>query len=133
MSESNSSTPVSPQPLDRRAQRRARRASGGTWLAGAGLILLGVTFMLQTMGALQLNNWWALFMLLPAMGSFATAYGSYHSQGRLTATSRGALISGLVLTAITAFFLFDLAWGQLWPLLLILAGIGALINALLPD
>ena len=127
------------QPIDRRAERRARREerraarAGGAWLIGATLIVLGLLFMLQNAGALQLNNWWALFILLPAIGSFATAYGSYRSQGRLTAAGRGALIGGLVLTAIAAFFLFDLAWGKLWPLLLILAGIGALINALLPD
>jgi len=138
MHENNSSLPDVPQPLDRRAARRARRAErraaryGGAWLVGAALIILGVIFMLQNMGALQLNNWWALFFLLPAAGSFATAYGSYRNQGRFTATSRGALIGGLVLTALAALFLFDLDWGKLWPVLLILAGIGALVNALLP-
>jgi hypothetical protein len=134
----NSSLPDVPEPIDRRAARRARRAErraaryGGAWLIGAALIILGVIFMLQNTGALHLNNWWALFFLLPAAGSFATAYSSYRNQGRFTATSRSALIGGLVLTALAALFLFNLDWGKLWPVLLILAGIGALINAWLP-
>jgi hypothetical protein len=121
--------------VQRRAERRAARyAGGGAWLPGIALIVLGAIFMLQNMGALQISNWWALFILLPALGSFATAYGAYRNNGgRLNAMARGSLIGGLVLTAIAAFFLLDLDWGKLWPLLLILAGIGALLNALLPD
>ena len=118
-----------------RAERRAARyAGGGAWLAGAALILLGVIFMLQNMGALQLHNWWALFILLPALGSFATAYGAYRTNGgRLNVTARGSIIGGLIFTAIAAFFLFDLESNLFWPVLLILAGVGMLINAILPN
>lgn len=90
--------------------------------------------MLQNMGTLVINNWWALFILLPALGSFATAYGAYRNNGgRLNALARGSLISGLIFTAIAAFFLFNLDWFKLWPLLLILVGLGALVNALLAN
>ncbi|HLF27494.1 MAG TPA: hypothetical protein VJG32_14260 [Anaerolineae bacterium] len=121
--------------MQRRAERRAARyAGGGAWLIGVALIILGVIFMLQNTGVVLIGNGWALFILLPALGSFATAYGAYRNHGgRLNAMARGALISGLVFTAIAAFFLLDLDWGNLWPLWLILAGIGALANALLPD
>jgi hypothetical protein len=51
----------------------------------------------------------------------------------LTAAGRGALISGLTLTAVTVFFLLDLEWNKWWPLLLIFVGIGALVNELLPN
>jgi hypothetical protein len=43
------------------------------------------------------------------------------------------LISGLVWTAAAVFFLLDLDWEKLWPLLLILAGVGALTNSVLPE
>ena len=46
---------------------------------------------------------------------------------------RGSLIGGLILTLIAAFFLVDLEWGKFWPLVLILIGIGALFNALIPS
>ncbi len=134
---SNSSSRVA-QPLDRHTERRARRderrstLSGRTGLAGIALIMLGLIYMLQNMGALHLNNGWALFILLPAIGSLVTAYGSYHHHGRWTAAGRGALISGLILTAVTAFFLLDVEWSKWWPLLLVLFGIGTLMNELLP-
>jgi len=121
--------------VQRHAERRAARyAGGGVWLGGIALIILGVIFMLQNMGAMHIQNWWALFILLPALGSFATAYGAYRNNGgRLNALARGSLISGLVFTAIAAFFLFNLDWVKLWPLLLILVGLGALASGLMGD
>jgi hypothetical protein len=118
----------------RRAERRAARyAGGGTWVVGVALIILGGVFMFQNMGALLIHNWWALFILLPALGSFATAYGAYRSSGRLTPLARNSLVGGLILTAIAGFFLLDLDWARWWPTLLILAGVGALATAVLPD
>lgn len=118
----------------RMERRAARYTGGGAWLAGAVLIILGAIFMLQNMGALLITNWWALFLLLPAVVSFATAYGAYRDNGgRLNAMALRSLISGLTLTAIAAFFLLDLDWENLWPLLLILLGVRALSNAMLHD
>ena len=139
----NDSHNNSSQPLDRysaraqrRAERRAARAArgGGAWIIGTVLIALGVVFILQNMGALNLQNWWALFILIPALGSFGASYAEYRNNGgRLNARVRGSLISGLVFTALTAFFLFNLNIGLLLPIVLILAGVGLLINSLLPD
>ena len=121
--------------IQRRAERRAARyAGGGTWGAGLVLIALGALFMLQNMGALVMHNAWALLILIPAAGSFATAVGAFRlNGGRMTATVRGSVSGGLILVAITAFFLFDLDLGKWWPVLLILAGVGALVNAAWPD
>ena len=121
----------------RRQRREARRAMrgqyGGTWVGGAILILLGVIFLLQNMGALTLNNWWALFILIPALGAFGAAWRAYQAAGgHLTAAARGSLIGGLILTMVTAIFLFELYWGILGPIIIILAGIGLLLNAFLP-
>lgn len=118
-----------------RAERRAARyAGGGAWAAGLVLIALGAIFMLENMGALIVHNGWALLILLPAAGSFATAYGAYRlNGGRFNATVRGSMVSGLIFLAIMGFFLFDLDWNRWWPALLILAGVGALANAVWPD
>lgn len=137
-SKDNQQTP--PEPLDwreerrlRREERRAGRGSSGAWFGGAILIILGIIFLLQNMGALALENWWALFILLPAVGAFGNAWRAYqNSGGRLTAPARGSLIGGLVLTMIAAVFLFNLQWGILGPVILILAGIGILLNTFLP-
>ncbi len=141
MTDSSSTNPIQSEPLDRheaRAQRRAARhaATGGlNWVAGLILVALGGAFLLQNMGALSItiHNWWALFILIPALGSFDTALRAYRNSGnRLNATARGALLAGAIMTVVTLAFLFDLDWTYFGPMLIILVGVGVLINSLLP-
>jgi cation transport ATPase len=117
----------------RREERRARRGSSGAWVGGVILIVLGVIFLLQNVGGFYLNNWWALFILIPAFGSFADAWNRYREAGRLNRRVRGALISGGVLLLVTATFLFNWNWGLVLPVLLIIWGVTILLNSLLPD
>jgi predicted secreted protein len=122
---------------DRRAARReriaARRAGrSSSWVVGAVLILVGIFIMLQNLTAFQLNNWWALFILIPAVGAFANAWRTYQNGGTLSAPARASLISGFILTMVAAIFLLNLNWTILGPVLLILAGVGLLINVALP-
>lgn len=112
-----------------RRQRRASRRSDG-WIGGAILILLGVIFLLQNAGLLAFHNWWALFILVPAFGAFANAWTRYRDYGRVNAGVRGSVLTGLLLTLVTAAFLFDFESALFWPALLILAGAGILINAM---
>jgi hypothetical protein len=133
-------TSNSPQPTDyhssraqRRAERRAARQAGGAWVGGLVLIGLGAIFLLQNAGALYLQNWWALFILIPALASFGAAYAEYRAGGRLNARARGSVIAGLVFTALAAVFLFNLNFSLVLPAVLILAGVGLLINTVLPN
>lgn len=144
----NDQTPLPPSQPDsfdrhtRRQQRREARheslggtGSGLTWVAGILLILLGIAFLLQNMGtyAIPLTNWWALFILLPALGAFDAAYRAYKNAGNhLHASARGSVLGGLILTFIAASFLFNFDWNIFGPILIILAGIGILINYMLP-
>ena len=127
-----------PENNDRRAARRQRledrRAGryGGSWIVGAILILVGIVIMLQNLTSFYFENWWALFILIPAAGAFGNAWRTYRSSQRLTAPARASLISGIVLTMVAAIFLFNLNWTVIGPVLLILAGLGLLINVILP-
>ena len=128
------------EPLSRREARRQRRAEhlagrsgGGAWLAGLILIALGVMFLLRNTGTfdIPLNNWWALFILLPAIGAFDSALRAYRSAGnQLTAGAGRSLLLGLVLTAVTTAFLFGINWSYFGPILIIVAGIGIIFNTL---
>jgi hypothetical protein len=120
---------------EREARREERRAQRGNtaWVGGVVLILLGVIFLLQSMRGFYLNNWWALFILIPAFGSFADAWNAYRQAGRLNRRARGGLISGCVFLLITAAFLFNWNWGIVLPVLLIVWGVTLLLNSLVPD
>jgi len=117
-----------------RAERRAERHSspqGYNWVGGIILILLGGIFLLQNTGMIdRFDNWWALFILIPAIGSFATAWNLYRSEGnQLTGAALGSVIGGVVLTTIAGAFLFGWGIGNLWPVFLIIGGLSILLGA----
>ena len=125
----------------RRAERWARREArweqragrpGFWWVGGAFLVLLGVVILLDNMGVTTLKNWWALFILFPAYGTFTAAIASFQNHGRLTRGSVGSFVWGVLFTALTLVFLFNLDLGLYWPVLLIAGGVGLLITAVLP-
>ena len=126
----------SSEPVDRQQSRDeplADPSHTGGWVAGLVLIMLGVLFLLRNTGTFDfpLQNWWALFILIPAVGAFDSAYRTYRAAGnRLTAPARGSLLVGLVLTFVAAMFLFDISWTFFGPVLIILVGIGILFTAL---
>ena len=112
------------------AERRAWRGNN-TWVVGAIFIVIGMLLLLQNFGTLSLHNWWALFILIPAVGSMATAWRIFENNGSLFSPMVvGPLFSGVILLAITAAFLFELNWGILGPVILILLGVSALFGAL---
>ena len=117
----------------RREERRAWRGSNGAWVGGVVLIMLGLIFLLQNVRGFTLNNWWALFILIPAFGSFVDAWNHYREAGRFSRRARGALITGCVLLLVTATFLFNWNWGLVLPVLLIIWGVTILLNSLLPE
>jgi hypothetical protein len=127
-----------PESLDRRAARRQRReqrladpSRGGAWVTGFILIVLGTMFLLRNNGMsyIPLRNWWALFILIPAIGAFDSALRTYRNAGnQLTAPARSSLLVGTVLAFVTIMFLFDISWAVFGPILIILVGIAIILN-----
>lgn len=99
-------------------------------LPGVVLIVIGIIFLLQNTTGFRLHNWWALFILIPAFSALGAAYRMYKDQHALTPAARGSLVSGLILTLVAAVFLLGLSWGILWPLVLVLVGLGILLGNL---
>ncbi len=66
--------------LERRMERLAFRGRG-EWMWGIILILVAGIILLQNLKIYTLNNWWALFFLIPALGSFATAWRVSQAEG----------------------------------------------------
>lgn len=113
--------------LSGKHSRTVRRHNGNTT---GGLILIGIgtLFLLSQLTGFYIHNWWALFILIPAMCKLNEAWQGYRANGRLDEGTRGALIGGTLLAMVASFFLFSLSWSLFWPLVLILFGIGALLN-----
>jgi uncharacterized metal-binding protein len=103
------------------------------WFGGAILILVGVIFLIGEFTSYHLQNWWALFILIPAFSSFASAWAAYQKQQRFTSAVRGPLIGGIILTCVALIFLLQLDLGRYWPIFLIVAGVAVLLGALIRD
>ncbi len=107
-----------------------RRSSGwrGGWLVAVVLIIVGVVLLVQNLGGTGANfidNWWAFFILIPAIGSFANAWREYVDAGRRFGPGVvRPLAFGLILVVVTAIFVFNLDWGSVWPVFLIIIGLG---------
>ncbi len=130
MTENGAPTPSSVEPGNQSPTGQSRRSSGG-WIIGVILVILGLVFLVQSFTTgFTLQNWWALFILIPALGSLGSAWNIYRSQGRFSQAVRGPLVGGLILLLVTAIFVFNLDWGKVWPAFLIIAGAGMLFSAL---
>jgi len=119
-----------------RAQPRAHdgRWDVAPWAGGLVMIALGVVFLLRNVGLNLpiLHNWWALFILIPAVNSLSQAWRSFKANGwRFGGQTSGSFVGGLALTLVALTFLLGLSWSVVWPVFLILAGIGALLGGLL--
>jgi hypothetical protein len=130
----NTNLPDQPDAIPEKTEMKPiRRTGNSSWIFGLVLILIGVAFFLQNFNLLQINNWWALFLLIPAIGSFISAYENYRFNGKLTRSTRGSLIGGLILLFLTGVFLFGLDLGTLWPIILVIGGLSLLLGGLLPE
>ena len=106
------------------------KGSDHSWIPGLILIGLGIFFLANNVFDVDLvDNWWALFILIPAYTKLSRAWRHYRRAGQWTASARGSLIGGSILTLVALIFLFELSWSLFWPLILIILGIGLLLRA----
>lgn len=128
MNKNSASSPESTPPTTSAPTRRYR----GGWTTGILLILIGVIFFIQNLTAVPFHNWWAVFILIPAVSSFSRAWEIYQAQGnQLTRGVTRSIFTGLLFVTITVVFLFSLDWNLIVPLLLILLGVSGLLSAFL--
>ncbi len=112
----------------RRAARRGRRSN--PVLIGAILVIVGIFLLLQQFTNARFDNWWALFILIPALSSLGGAYALYQRTGQLTSGVISSFFSGLIILAVAVIFFFNLDWATFWPIFLILPGLSILLGSI---
>jgi hypothetical protein len=117
-----------PESGERAARTRPEKRSSGL-VIGLVLIVLGFVFLVENLFGFSLfENWWALFILIPAVHSLSDGWRKYQATGSWGGSASGSLVWGLALTGLALIFLFGLDIGNLWPLFLILIGLSLLLK-----
>jgi hypothetical protein len=101
-------------------------------LVGLGIVIVGVIFLARNFGfdfPLP-DRWWALFILIPAGGALVTAARLYNHDGRLTERVAGAATVGTLMLAAALILFLDLDWGDWWPVMVIIVGLGILARGM---
>jgi hypothetical protein len=127
--------PSAPE-LTRREARRERRAArreamygwAGPSIGGVVLVILGLVLLAQNMGLDVPDRWWALLLLIPAIGSLVAAIRAWRGGAAGTETLIG-LVAAAIFTVLALALFFGVEWGALWPVVLILAGGGLIFRS----
>ncbi len=106
-------------------KKKAKQDSFSKITNGLILILLGVLFLLATLGYLSWEKWWAYFLIgLGAIFLFEVAVRA--ASPEISQRFTGKLIAGIVLIIIGAAHIFGLVtW---WPLILIAVGLAMIVS-----
>ncbi len=123
---------LNPDPNVSQFPESEHRRHSRRWVPGLILILLGVVFLVNNLTGFEIQNWWALFILIPAFSAFSRAWERFNQAGTLDRHARQSLLGGLIMTGVAAIFLFNLNWMWFGPVLLILLGLTLLGNEFLP-
>jgi len=97
-------------------------------------ILGGAIVLLNQFGILPFElNWWALFILMPAIGFFSGAYNRYRATGELfTMEVMFPGLLGIFMVIMSASLLvgdaWDINWSLLWPFVFIIIGLGMIFG-----
>lgn len=95
---------------------------------GLVLIAVGVAFLFAQYSSVSLHNWWAVFILIPVVGTWGSAMNSIQRNGGITREAIRSFMGGLFPLFVALIFLFNWDWGRVWPGFLILAGLNALAS-----
>jgi hypothetical protein len=95
-----------------------------------GVLLMGIgVFFLARVTFFKNDNWWSVFILLPALGFLWTAAVIHHfCQGSFNFSVRLHLSLGVILLAVALIFALDLNWTYAWTLMLIVPGLAIFLN-----
>ena len=109
--------------LKENEKQKAIRQQRSSMIIGSVIILMGLGFFFGGPGILA--NWWALVFLIPLGFIGSELYNDYQVGQPLEV---GKVTGFLALLLVGSIFLFNLSWGSMWPLFIVLGGISVLLG-----
>ncbi len=98
-----------------------------SYWGGVSLLLVGGSLFATNLLNIHMDNWWALFILAPALLLFGSGQVlSKSDNGRYSLLPRLFFGAGLIVLTVATMFLAKLDWSAWWPLM-IMASSAALI------
>ena len=114
---------------DLKETEKSNEANDNNKIFAVVLIVVGAALVISNLTGYSFENWWALFMLIPAGFIFMTVWRDYQENGRLSRKSSGAIIPGIIILTMVAIFLFNLSWAIFWPVSIIAVGLSILLGS----
>lgn len=97
------------------------------------LIVIGLFLVLQRLGISGFENWWAIFILIPAISSTENLVRELRSSRGFHFAIASTILGILFPTAVAFMFLFDLDWSLYWPIFIMLAGISMILTGFIEE
>jgi len=108
----------------------ARKQTGPYRWGGVSLFLLGILLLGLNVMKYRVENWWAVFIVLPALGLFGVGRRlAQGGNGRSPFAARLFYAAAFVVLVVALMFLTSLSWAVWWPLMLIAPGLALLYVA----
>lgn len=98
------------------------------WVAGVSVIMVALIFLLRNLTGMDLGNWWALLMLIPAVMFFSRAWAEYKAENSITPVVRNSGTVGIFITLTALIMLFGFSFSVWWPVFAIVVGIGLFLR-----
>jgi hypothetical protein len=106
--------------------------SGNRWIIGLALLLIGGILLIRNLVGVQIDQWWFILLIIPSIAAFTTSWRRYRSFGR---SQRKVVVRpmllGFIFLLAAVIPLFNLSGHIIFPLLLIMAGVVALVVVLI--
>lgn len=110
------------------AKERTFRLSG--W-GGMAMVVFGLLTLWFTMNGRMIENWWAGFILLPALFFILLAGGMFYwLDGRFNIAVTVNLGIGITILTVAIMFFLNLDWAVWWPMMIIVPGFAVMLNRL---
>lgn len=107
--------------------KNAKKASSSNgWALGVAIIAIGAILLARNLGIdfffLEFDNWWAIFILLAAIGPLQHAYSTFTKEGFTNAVANSLVTTGAIVF-VALLFLMDLSFMVWWPVFVIIGGL----------